>query len=90
MTIDVTQGVTCEVITTSAVGNATLNASSGGTFGQNLVVLIANDSGGARTITFGTNFRPTGTVVGTGSKTISVEFQSNGVSFFETGRSTAV
>ena len=89
VTVDV--GVTsyANVVTTSAIGNASILASSGGLPGQRLSVIIANDSGGARTITFTTNFRATGTVVGTASKVIAVGFVSDGSKFIEQSRSAS-
>jgi hypothetical protein len=89
ITLDV--GVTsyANVVTTAAIGNASILASSGGLPGQRLSVIISNDSGGARTITFSTNFRATGTVVGTASKVIAVNFVSDGSKFIEQGRSAS-
>jgi hypothetical protein len=89
MTLDPTTGPYLQVITT-AIGAATLNAASGGYYGQEWEIEIANDAGGARTITFGTNFRPSATVVGTASKSIIVRFRSNGVAWLETHRGVAV
>ena len=86
---DPSQTLVVDVITNPTVGNATINALTGGRMGQQLTFIIENDSGGARTITFGTNLRATGTVVGTASKAIIVDFISNGTAFIETGRSSA-
>ena len=78
-----------EITTTSAVGNATITASTGGTEGQLLVIRINNDATAARTITFGTNFRSSGTVTGTVSLSITVVFISNGTAWVEMSRSAA-
>lgn len=78
-----------QIVTTSAVGNATLTTTIGANPGARLVVQIDNDSGGARTITFSTGFRPTGTVVGTSSKSILVEFVSDGTTWNEVARSAS-
>lgn len=89
ITIDVGSTSYANIVTTSAVGNASVLASSGGLPGQRLTVIIANDAGGARTITFSTNFRATGTVVGTASKVIAVGFISDGSKFIEQSRSVS-
>ncbi len=78
-----------EIVTTSAVGNATLTTTVGAAPGGRLVVQIDNDAGGARTITFSTGFRATGTVVGTASKAILVEFVSDGLTWNEISRSVS-
>jgi hypothetical protein len=88
LALDPTQGALCQVITTAA-GNSTFTASSLGKFGQNWTIEVANDAGGARTITFSTGFRATATVVGTASKSILVEFVSDGTVWKESGRSAA-
>jgi hypothetical protein len=75
--------------TTSAVGNATLTAAYVPQAGARLVIQTNNDASGARTITFSTGFRPTGTVVGTASKAILVEFTSDGTTWNETARSAS-
>ena len=75
--------------TTSAVGNATLTAAYVPQAGARLVIQTNNDASGARTITFSTGFRPTGTVVGTASKAILVEFTSDGATWNETARSAS-
>ena len=86
---DPTQPGFVDVTTTAGVGNATINASTGGNEGDLLVIRINNDAGAARTVTFGTNFRPTATVVGTASKAITVWFISNGVAWVEAFRGVA-
>lgn len=78
-----------EIVTTSAVGNATLTTGVGANPGARLIIQIDNDSGGARTITFGTGFRSTGTVVGTASKIFVVEFCSDGLTWNEVARSAS-
>jgi hypothetical protein len=76
--------------TTSAVGNATLTAAYVPQAGARLVIQINNDASAARTITFSTGFRTTGTVVGTASKAIVVTFCSDGTTFNEASRTTAL
>lgn len=74
------------ITTTSAVGAATITAAFVAPAGCQLNVQIANDAGGARTITFGTGFRPVSTVVGTASEIFVVEFVSDGITWNESGR----
>lgn len=85
ITLDVTKQA-FHFITTTSLGNATINASSPGIEGQIIYLQIANDSGGARTITFGTNFKPSATIVGTASKSATIAFISNGVNWWELSR----
>lgn len=76
--------------TTSAVGNATLTAAYVPQAGARLVIQTNNDASGARTITFSTGFRVTGTVTGTASKAILVTFCSDGTTWNEASRTTAI
>ena len=76
--------------TTSAVGNSTLTAAYVPQAGARLVIQTNNDASGARTITFSTGFRVTGTVTGTASKAILVTFCSDGTTWNETSRTTAI
>lgn len=86
ITLDVSKNALHYIATTSAVGNATINASSKGMAGQEIIILIANDSAGARTITFSTNFKPSATIVGTASKSATICFVSDGNNWWETRR----
>lgn len=74
-------------LTTTAAGNATLTVSTVPPAGARLVIQINNDAGGARTITFGTGFRSTGTLVGTASDAYLLEFVSDGTTYNELSRS---
>lgn len=86
ISLDVTQGNVHKITTTSAIGNATINASAAGVAGQEITIIITNDSSAGRTITFGSNFKPSGTIVGTASKTATIRFASDGTSWWETSR----
>jgi hypothetical protein len=88
--LDTTLGNIHKTTTVNATGNATINASSAGTAGQFMWVLIANDATSGKVITFGTNFKSSGTLTGTASKTITVAFISDGTAWYETLRSPAV
>jgi len=79
-----------KITTVHATGNATINATNGGTAGMVVQVLIVNDATSGKTITFGTNFRAASTLVGTVSKAAVVTFLSDGTSWFETGRATVL
>jgi len=72
--------------TVNATGNATINASAAGSAGQRITVLIVNDATTGKVITFGTNFKPNGTLTGTVSKGAIVEFVSDGTNWWETSR----
>lgn len=76
---------------TTGAGNTTYNTVGVGKPGQRLELEFANDAGGARTITFGANFRPTAaTLVGTASKSMLIGFRSNGVKWMEQYRTVAI
>lgn len=87
ISLDVTLAALHKTTTVHATGDATINASAAGTAGMRLWVLIVNDGTGAKTITFGTNFRASATVVGTVSKAAVVMFISDGTAWFEVSRS---
>jgi hypothetical protein len=78
-----TQNPNTKVVTVT--GNSTFNATDGGVGGQEMKFIINNDAT-ARTITFGTNFRSSGTLTGVASKASTICFVSDGTSWFETSR----
>lgn len=86
--IDPVAGMFQQLVT--GAGNTTLQSIGVGLPGQLLLLEVANDSGGARTITFGSNFRSTATLVGTSSRSMLIEFVSNGVKWMEVGRTVAI
>jgi hypothetical protein len=86
ISLDVTAAGLHKTTTVNATGNTTINASSGGTAGQHISIIIVNDATSGKTITFGTNFRSAGTVAGTVSKAATVQFVSDGTSWFEVSR----
>lgn len=77
-----------ELTTVHATGDCTITAKTGkiGTF----FIIIHNDATSGKTITFGTGFVVTSTLVGTASKTAIVEFLSNGTSLYEVSRKTGL
>lgn len=76
--------------TTAAVGDATINASGAGVAGQVIYIIITNDATAGRTITFGTNFKPNGTLLGTVSKSAVITFISDGSNLYEVSRTTGL
>jgi len=76
--------------TIDAVGNATINASNQGTPGQMISILITNDATSNKVITFGNNFKSSGTLTGTTNKTAVVSFISDGINFYELSRVTGL
>jgi hypothetical protein len=79
---DPTAGLVTKITPTGA---ETINALSGGIAGQRATFLFAAD-GSARTITFGTNFAASATVVRGASLRASIEFVSDGTTWIETNR----
>lgn len=86
ITLDVGLASFHKVTTVHATGNATINASAEGRAGTSMWVMIENDATTGKTITFGTRFRPSATVVGTASKTAVLQFVSDGKEWFEASR----
>ena len=72
-------------------GDCTFNA-TGGRLGQECSFVVTTTGTSARTLTFGTNFKSTGTLsTGTvDAKTFSVSFIYDGTNWVETARTTAM
>jgi hypothetical protein len=86
-TCDPTTGTVFTV--TTATGNSNLALSASPAAGQLLIFVVNNDAGGARTITFTTHFKASGTLVGTASKACVIGFVSNGTDAIEMFRAGA-
>ena len=86
ISLDVTKPNLHKTTTVNATGNATINASAVGTAGQHMWILIVNDATSGKVITFGTNFRSSGTLTGTASRQATIHFISDGVSWSEVAR----
>lgn len=83
------QGLVQQIVATSTVSSsATVNAGSGGQFGQFLVTIVTA-VGGTETITFGTSFLPTATAAPTIGKSITVCWVSDGTNWHEMCRSAS-
>lgn len=76
-------------VATTATGNSNFSLASVPPAGQIITILIHNDAGGARTITFTTHFDPATTLVGTVSKAAVISFISDGTNAYEVSRSGA-
>ncbi len=83
VSLDVSLSSFHKTTTVDATGNATINASAGGNAGQMITITITNDATSGKTITFGTNFKPSGTIVGTTSKVAVIGFISDGANWYE-------
>lgn len=71
------------------MGNVQINA-TGGTAGQTVTFIITDDATGGHVVTFGTNFKPNGTLTGTANKTATVQFVYNGTYWYEVSRTTGL
>lgn len=78
------------LVGTTGAGAITINAASVLAAGTYLTLVINNDAGAGRTITFGTNFRSTGTLTGTASKVMIIVFASDASNWIELSRTVAI
>jgi hypothetical protein len=88
--LDPTLGGFCKIRTHIDVGNAVVTATSPGELGQELHLKIENDTDGNRTITFGSMFKVTGTLVGSTAAVAMMSFTSDGTAFWERSRITGL
>lgn len=81
-----------DIIKQTPAGASTFNASSVGPAGTVLSFIITTSGTSSYTLTFGTNFKSTGTLAtGTSSgKVFAVSFKSDGTNWVETSRTTAM
>ncbi len=84
--LETTAGDVHKITTSNAVGNATIHAATAGLAGQHMWVIIANDQISAKTVSFGNNFKSAGPVVGSPGKSATLQFISDGQSWFEVAR----
>lgn len=89
VTVDLSVGM---VYSLDPNGNITLNAASTGYTCQEITILIYQFTTTAITVTFGTNFRTTGTLAlgTTNNKVFVVKFVNNGGTWLEVSRTTAM
>ena len=81
-----------DVFTLTTTGNCTINASSAtsGTAGQRVTFIVTDDTTGGHVVTFGSYFKPSGTLTGTASKTATVTFVKSGSYWYEVSRTTGL
>ena len=77
------------VFTLATTGNCTINASNGSA-GQGATFIITDDATGGCVVTFGTNFKPIGTLTGTADKIATVDFAYDGTNWYEVSRITGL
>jgi hypothetical protein len=77
-------------VTTIASTAATINAASAGVAGQTYSLIVVGDATGGDVITFGTNFKTTGTLTVAASKDYVLRFISDGTTLREAGRTAAL
>ncbi len=75
------------VFTLTTTADCTINASNG-TAGQRTTFIITDDATGGHVVTFGTNFKPNGTLTGTAGKTATADFVYDGTIWYEVSRTS--
>jgi hypothetical protein len=86
VTLETTAGDVHKTTTNNAIGNATINAATGGLPGQHMWVIIVNDQLSAKTISFGSNFKSAGVLTGSPGKSATLQFISDGSVWYEVAR----
>lgn len=88
ITLEVTAGDLHKTTTTEAVGNATINAATGGLPGQHMWIIVVNDVIHGKKITFGEHLKSVGPLTGTPGKSATLQFISDGTAWYEVARTT--
>jgi hypothetical protein len=88
VTLQTTAGDVHKTTTNNTIGNATINAATGGLPGQHMWVIIVNDQLSAKTVTFGGNFKSAGALTGSPGKSATLQFISDGNVWYEVARTT--
>jgi hypothetical protein len=88
VTLQTTAGDVHKTSTSNAVGNATINAATGGLPGQHMWVIIVNDQLSGKTVSFGSNFKSAGALTGSPGKSATLQFISDGIVWYEVARTT--
>jgi hypothetical protein len=86
VTLQTTAGDVHKTTTSNAIGNATINAATGGLPGQHMWVIIVNDQLSAKTVSFGSNFKSAGPLTGSPGKSATLQFISDGNVWYEVAR----
>lgn len=85
ITIDPNKGRLFKLTTNSSITTGTVNASVAGKFGQQLQIILSNDSTAARTLVFASLFGAS-SLVGIRSSVATISFVSDSTKFWETAR----
>lgn len=88
--LSVATGSLLNVASWTATDTETVNAVGAQTVGQRLVCIIFMNAVIPVTITFGTGFKASATLVGAAAKTSIIEFVSNGTEFLEVARTLSL
>ena len=86
--LETTAGDVHKTTNSNAVGNATINAATGGLAGQHMWVIIVNDQLSGKTVSFGGNFKSAGALLGSPGKSATLQFISDGNVWYEVARTT--
>jgi hypothetical protein len=86
LTLETTAGDVHKTTTNNSIGNATINAATGGLPGQHMWVIIVNDQLSAKTVSFGSNFKSAGPLTGSPGKSATLQFISDGSVWYEVAR----
>jgi hypothetical protein len=88
VTLETTAGDVHKTTTNNTIGNATINAATGGLAGQHMWVIIVNDQLSGKTVSFGSNFKSAGALTGSPGKSATLQFISDGIVWYEVARTT--
>jgi hypothetical protein len=88
VTLQTTAGDMHKTTTNNTIGNATINAATGGLAGQHMWVIIVNDQLSGKTVSFGSNFKSAGALTGSPGKSATLQFISDGIVWYEVARTT--
>lgn len=86
ISLETTAGDVHKTTTSNAVGNATINAATPGLAGQHMWLIIVNDQLSGKTVSFGNNFKTSGPLVGSPGKSATLQFISDGTTWYEVAR----
>ncbi len=88
LTLETTVGDVHKTTTNNAIGNATIDAATGGLPGQHMWIIVVNDQLSAKTVSFGNNFKSAGAISGSPGKSATLQFISDGSVWYEVARTT--
>ncbi len=86
VSLETTAGDVHKTITSNAIGNATINATTAGLPGQHMWVIVVNDQLSGKTVSFGNNFKSAGPLMGSPGKSATLQFISDGTAWYEVAR----